>query len=77
MTQRLLITCCIRGCCCKVCPNALRTRVWLAATATHRRMPAADPSAQSSLVWCTISRIALIPRPGDPTRYPAAPRYST
>ena len=41
------------------------------------RIPAALPSAQSSLVWLTISMIVRIPAPSSPTSRAQAPSNST
>jgi hypothetical protein len=58
-------------------PNALRWRACHTASATPRRIPAAEPITQSSRVCVTISMIVATPRPSAPSMRAAAPRNST
>ena len=48
-------------------PKARRYRVWCAAGTSAARIPAAEPSAQSSRVIVTISMMVATPRPSGPT----------
>mmetsp|Transcript_31964 Transcript_31964/g.92854 ORF Transcript_31964/g.92854 Transcript_31964/m.92854 type:complete len:233 (-) Transcript_31964:725-1423(-) len=70
-------TFCMSGWCTSSEPKALLCSLWWMAAASARRMPAADPRAQSRRVWCTISMIAATPPPRWPNNTPKAFRYST
>ncbi len=71
--QRSARTFCISGCSARGRPNAERWAAWWVASATARRIRAAEPSTQSSRVWTTISRIVRSPRPSSPTSRATAP----
>ena len=60
-----------------VVPKAARDRACQAASATDWRMPAAEPSTQSSRVRETISMIVRTPLPGSPSSQPTVESNST
>src|SRR6059058_2677176 len=66
----------MRGWSTKSLPNAARCDVCHVACATARRIPAAEPSTQSSRVWLTISMMVGTPRPSSPMGHASAPSNS-
>ncbi len=66
----------ISGCRSNSRPNARRWAVWCSACRSPARIPAAEPSTQSSRVMFTISTMVRTPRPGSPTGQATASSYS-
>ena len=75
--QRSARTFNMSGCSISGAPKADRYAAWWVASATARRIVAAEPSTQSSRVWLTISMIVRTPRPSSPTNHARAASNST
>ena len=67
----------MRGWSTKSLPNAARCDVCHVACATAWRIPAAEPSTQSSRVWLTISMMVRTPLPSSPIIHASAASNST